>query len=191
MSGNENRGLDLFTQQTMAAKGGDAAHAEPEDLGGVIDAAAEKSGDWISKATGVNVASIFNVGMFANFDFSKAGIRANNPISMIKGAQGGFLAKLAEQLLNTKNLTAGIGPASQGEGSYGDSGGGGGGNYGDSGGGGDYGGGSGAGYSDFSSIAAPSHQYDFMPVSMASLGTFSPPDTPRGSFSVGEGMSMG
>ena len=169
MAGPEGFDFNKLAQQMNLGgpKPGDD-NAKPEDLSDFLNKLFEKVGDWVTKATGVNVRSFFNTGLTANVDFQKGAIQVNNEINrsnLVKGAQGGALAGIVfGEVFKASNAPRADAPSGGDAGGWG---GGSGGDYASSGGGG--------GFADYSAIASPSHSFDWSPVPMAMLGELTPP----------------
>lgn len=174
--------LDQLNQRNALPSGAkaDDPGSKPEDLSDFINKLFDKMGDWVTKMSGFNVKSLFNVGITANVDFQKAAIQTQNEInrdSLVKGSQGGVLAGI---LFGEVFKPSGAPTSSAANG--GDAG-----NWGS---GGDYAGG-GSNFSDYSSLAAPSNSYDWTPISMAMLGELSPPSVGGRSQAVASDMGLG
>lgn len=138
-----------------------------------------------AKLTGlpVNLTNVGEVGLQKTFGGDSEGITGKMIMpSIFPDMQGGFLAKLLHSIFvknrEITDLTAGVGGDASGSGSA---------SGGDSG-GSDF---SGGGFADYNTATlgavvnpASFPDYDFIPVSRADLGNFSPP-------AVGTGQSMG
>ena len=183
MAGPEGFDFNKLAQQMNlgGAKPGDD-NAKPEDLSDFLNKLFEKVGDWVTKATGVNVRSFFNTGITANVDFQKGAIQVNNEINrsnLVKGSQGGMLANLVFGEVFKASNAPKSDPASSGDaGSWG-------------GGGGDYASSGGGSFADYSAIATPSQSFDWSPIPMAMLGELSPPPINIRSPSVGMDVGLG
>ncbi|MDX1975093.1 MAG: hypothetical protein SFT92_05395 [Rickettsiales bacterium] len=179
--------INAHLQRMGFGQGGGGApdpNAKPTDLSDFINKLFEKLGDWVTKATGVNVTSFFNTGMFANAKIEQAGIQVNNQImkqGLLPDAPGGALAQIATQVFNNK--FDGVSAPPIGEGSYGSSSSGG-----DSGGGG----GGFADYNAISGISAPaiSGGFEGMHIPVTALMSLVPSTTPSMGPSQGAGMEM-
>jgi|GEM_PF-3422785 len=172
--------------------------APPEDLSDLINKLLDKTGAWLSKATGVNINSIFKTGIFAHTDLQQGGIKVDNMINMaVPDARGGTLSSVVFGQVFTKaggTITDQTGGAGGGDfaGGGGDFGGGGGGSGGSDFAGGDYSGGSGGSNHAFDSVAmgplpTGGSRFDWAEAGIPDNG-FTPSATP--SMGQGTGASM-
>ena len=119
LPGQPDSGGDISSRlHAQGLIGGNAAQnkdAPPEDIFDFITKIIEKTGDWITKATGFNVGSAFNTGALANAKIEQAGIQVNN--QMIRQGfvvPGGVLAAGASMIINKNNFGNITAPAIEG-----------------------------------------------------------------------------
>mgnify|MGYP000706913829 CR=1 FL=1 len=97
-------GPDINQQMFASGQmGGNAqapdSKAQPTDLSDFINKLLDHVAKWV-KFAGVDVSNLGKVSALTHFNIEQGGIRANNPISPIKGPQGGALAQIAMSIFN-------------------------------------------------------------------------------------------
>lgn len=191
-------GMTAAQMHAQGLTGGNAQapdkDAKPADLSDFINQLLDKTGAWLSKATGVNINSLFKTGIFAHTDIQAGAIKTDNMINMaVPDSRGGALANIVFGEVFNKggagvtDHAAGVGGDASGAGAA-------------SGGHSDFGGGhvdTGGSNHNFDAMALgpmPTgnmrFDWDNMPNGIAALGNMTPQATPGAGVSSGASMAV-